>query len=279
MSSEPSPAAPRTGPLLELSGVSVTYGPRMALESVDLRLAAGERVCLVGPNGAGKSTLLRCLTGILRPTTGEIRFDGRPLPGIPRVELARRVAVVPGSAHLPFAMRVEELVTLGRTPHLRGWGGLSEADRAAVSQALARAGIATLRDRDVRTLSLGERQMVLIAMALAQGGEVLVLDEPTVHLDLRHQLEVMRLLERLATEDGWTILAVLHDLPLARESFPRMALLDRGRLVADGRPQDVLSPDRVRDVYGVDVRYVSGAVTHLGVTTSHDQSVTPRTAA
>jgi iron complex transport system ATP-binding protein len=245
-------------PALELLGVSVAYGDRRALVDIDLRLSAGERVCLIGPNGAGKSTLVRCLTGLVTPTAGSVRIGGRPLASVARGELARSVAVVPGSARLPFAMTVTEVVALGRTPHLRGWSGPSPADTAAVIAALGRADILDLRHRDVRTLSMGERQLTLIAMALAQGGNTLILDEPTVHLDLRHQVTVMQLLERLSTEEGMTILAVLHDLSLARHSFPRLAMLDHGRLVADGPEDDVLTPDRIRSVYGVEPRYVTG---------------------
>ncbi len=245
-------------PALELQGVSVAYGQRRALEDIDLGLAAGERVCLIGPNGAGKSTLVRCLTGLIAPTTGIVRVGGRPLAEMPRTELARTIAVVPGSARLPFAMTVAEVVTLGRTPHLHGWSGPSPADTAAVIAALGRADILELRHRDVRTLSMGERQLTLIAMALAQGGSILILDEPTVHLDLRHQVAVMRLLERLSTEEGMTVLAVLHDLSLARHSFARLVMLDHGRLIADGPGADVLAPDRIRSVYGVDPGYVTG---------------------
>ena len=251
MSSEQAPA-------LELLGVSVAYGRRRALEDIDLRIAPGERVCLIGPNGAGKSTLVRCLTGLVSPTTGSVRVGGRPLATVPRAELARTIAVVPGTARLPFAMTVAEVVALGRTPHLHGWSGPSPADAAAVIAALGRADILELRDRDVRTLSMGERQLTLIAMALAQGGSTLILDEPTVHLDLRHQVAVMRLLERLSIEEGMTILAVLHDLSLARQAFPRLAMLDHGRLVADGPSEEVLTSDRIRGVYGVDLGYVTG---------------------
>ncbi len=225
---------------------------------MSLALRVGERVCLAGPNGAGKSTLVRCLTGLLTPATGAVSLRGRPLSSISRTELARTVAVVPGSLRLPFAMTVESLVSLGRTPYLHPWSGPTPADQAAVVSALGRVGILALRDRDVRSLSMGERQLALIAMALAQGGSVLILDEPTVHLDLRHQVEVMELLVRLTDDDGISVLVVLHDLSLAVHFFPRLAMLDAGRLVADGPTHEVLTPDRVRAVYGVEPRFVAG---------------------
>jgi iron complex transport system ATP-binding protein len=243
---------------LRLRGVSVSYGTRRALRDVDLELRTGERVCLVGPNGAGKSTLVRCLTGLLAPTSGDVMVADKPVGVVSRAELARVIAVVPGSVRLPFSMTVREVVMLGRTPYLHAWAGPSPADVAAVVGALGRVGIGSLADRDARTLSMGERQLTLIAMALAQGGSMLILDEPTVHLDLRHQVAIMELLVRLANDHGMTVLAVLHDLSLARHFFPRLVMIDHGRVVADGPTQDVLTADRIRDVYGVEPRFVAG---------------------
>ena len=251
-----------SGLSVELRGVSLAYGSRQVLSGIDLLLRAGERACLVGPNGAGKSSLLRCLTGQRRQLGGSGRrggivlLDEVPIDELARERVARRVAVVPGAASLPFAMRVEDVVTLGRIPHEHALTGPRAADRAAVEAAMERAGIAHLRERDARELSLGERQLVLLAMALAQHGQLLVLDEPTVHLDLRHQVEVMRLLVDLNEREGLSVLAVLHDLGLAAHFFPRLILLHHGRVVADGAPTDVLTPDRIREVYGVDPRFL-----------------------
>jgi iron complex transport system ATP-binding protein len=243
------------GVRVDMVGVALRYGQREVLAGIDLSVAAGERACLVGPNGAGKSSLLRCLTGLATPSTGRVLLDGRPLQELPRAEVARTISVVPSGVELPFAMRVEEVVRLGRLPHEHPFTGATAADHAASDAAMARVGIERLRGRDVRELSMGERQLVLVAMAVAQGGRIIVLDEPTVHLDLRHQVEVLSLLARLST-DGLTVLAVLHDLPLASRFFPRLVLLDGGRLVADGPPREVLTPERIREVYAVDPRYV-----------------------
>jgi iron complex transport system ATP-binding protein len=237
---------------VEMAGVHVAYGEHDVLRGVDLHVGSGERVCLVGPNGAGKSTLLRCLTGGIRPAAGIVRLDGIPVAESDRASLARRVAVVPGQVELPFSMRVEEVVALGRIPHENPLTGPRPADRAAVDASLARAGIEHLRGRDARALSMGERQLVLIALALAQGGRLIILDEPTVHLDLRHQVAVLTLLRELAELDRITVIAVLHDLAMAARSFERMALLDGGRIVADGPPAEVLTPERIREVYAVD---------------------------
>jgi iron complex transport system ATP-binding protein len=239
---------------VEISSVGLRYDDAEVLHDIDLRIEPGERLCLVGPNGAGKSTLLRCLTGLADPTSGQVALDGQPVASIERSAIARAISVVPSQVDLPFSMRVEELVRLGRVPHENPFTGSTEADHAAVDSAIARVGIEELRGRDARQLSMGERQLVLVAMAVAQGGRLLVLDEPTVHLDLHHQVEVLSLLERLS-DDGLTVLAVLHDLPLAAHFFPRLVLLDQGRLIADGPPHEVLSPERIRDVYAVDPRF------------------------
>lgn len=250
--------------IVELDGVTAAYRERQVLIDVSLRLEAGERVALIGPNGAGKSTLLAVATGLLRPTVGQVRLNGEPIEGLDRLDVARRMAVVPGAANLPFATRVEEVVALGRLPHEDPFRGARPADRAATAAAIERVGVGHLLGRDARELSLGERQLVLIALAVAQAAPILVLDEPTVHLDLRHQVGAMELLVDLNERDGSTIIAVLHDLALAAHFFPRLVLLDGGRIVADGSPAEVLTPERIRDVFGVDPSFVRLPATVLG---------------
>jgi iron complex transport system ATP-binding protein len=242
--------------IVELEGVTVAYRDRRVLQEVSLTIEAGERVALIGPNGAGKSTLLGVATGLLRPLRGEVRLTGRSIGTLDRGDIARRLAVVPGAVTLPFATRVEEVVALGRLPHEDPFRGARSSDRAAITAAIERVGVGHLLGRDARELSLGERQLVLLAMAVAQAAPVLVLDEPTVHLDLRHQVGAMELLLDLNQRDGTTIIAVLHDLALAAHFFPRLVLLDAGRVVADGPPVEVLTPDRIREVFGVDPSFV-----------------------
>lgn len=242
--------------IIELGGVSLAYRERRVLHDISLEIAAGERVALIGPNGAGKSTLLGVVTGLLRPAEGTVRLDGAPMESLDRMDVARRLAVVPGAVNLPFATRVEEVVALGRLPHEDPFRGARPTDRAAISAAIERVGVGHLLGRDAREISLGERQLVLLALAVAQSASVLVLDEPTVHLDLRHQVGAMELLVDLNERDGTTIVAVLHDLALAAHFFPRLVLLDGGRIVADGSPDDVLTPDRIREVFGVDPSFV-----------------------
>jgi iron complex transport system ATP-binding protein len=232
--------------------LTVAYRGRPAISDIDLSVEAGSRVALVGPNGAGKSTLLRAIAGLVEPSAGSIELSGTPIDRLDRIGIARRLAVVPQLSSLPFSTTVEEVVALGRLPHEHPIRGLRPVDRAAIAAAIDRVGVGHLLGRDARELSLGERQLVLLAMAIAQAAPVLVLDEPTVHLDLRHQVEVMELLADLNARDGTTILAVLHDIGLAAHFFDRIVVIDRGRLVADGPPSVALTPDRIREVFGVD---------------------------
>ena len=242
--------------MIRAEGLTVAYRGRPALRDIDLRVAEGERVALVGPNGAGKSTLLRAIAGLVEPAAGGVELGGTPIAHLDRLAIARRLAVVPQLPQLPFATTVEQVVALGRLPHEHPIRGLRPADRAAIAAAIDRVGVGHLLGRDARELSLGERQLVLLALAVAQAAPVLALDEPTVHLDLRHQVEVMELLVDLNERDGTTIVAVLHDISLAAHFFGRVVVLDRGRLVADGRPAEALSPDRIREVFGVDPELV-----------------------
>jgi iron complex transport system ATP-binding protein len=252
--------AATAGAVLQMRGVGLAYGGRHVLHDLSLELGRGQRAALLGPNGAGKSSLLRAITGTDGRREGSITLDGVPLEEYGRSALARCLAVVPGQTTVAFPLRVEELVGLGRIPHEDPFRGPRAADRLAVEAAIERVGIRHLVGRDVRELSLGERQLAVLAMAVAQGARLLLLDEPTVHLDLRHQLTVMELLADLAERDGVTVLAVLHDIALARHFFPRLLLLSEGRLVADGPPSQVMTAERVRAVYGVDAGAVPGLI-------------------
>jgi iron complex transport system ATP-binding protein len=236
---------------IALVGVRAGYGERTVLDAVDLKIRPGEWAAIVGPNGAGKSTLLRLMTGLLRPSAGEVRVSGADLATLPRDEVARRVAVVPQPSSLPFAATVESVVALGRLPHEDRLRGLRPADRAAVAAAIERVGLGRLVGRDVRELSLGERQLVLLAVAIAQAAPIVMLDEPTVHLDIRHQLDVMDLLADLNARDGRTIVTVIHDLHLAARRIPRIIVIADGRIASDGPPGEALTAHVVRDVFRV----------------------------
>jgi cobalamin transport system ATP-binding protein len=245
-------------PIVEARGISAAYRSadgswRSALRGVDLAVDAGEAVALIGPNGSGKTTLLRCLAGTLIPTAGSVLLWGRAVSAYGRSEIARRVAVLPQSLELPPGLLVSEVVGLGRAPHARRLWGSSPEDRAAVERALRDADALELADRPADELSGGERQRVLVALALAQEPELLLLDEPTAHLDVAHAAALVRSVTRLQAVRGVSVLVVLHDLALAGIWAPRAILLHRGQIIADGPPEQALSPARIRDAYGVAV--------------------------
>ncbi len=244
--------------LLELERVSFAYPARVsrrafALSEVSLRLAAGEMVGVIGPNSSGKTTLIRLLTRVLEPATGEIRLEGVPVGRLARTDLARRVGVVPQSAPAECPFNVGELVLMGRYPHGPGRYFESRQDHAAARTAMEATGVLELADLPLDHLSGGERQRAFIARALAQEPRLLVLDEPTAHLDLRYQVEVASLLRRLNRERGLAILLVSHDLNLAGEVCDRLMLLAEGRAVATGPPEAVLEESLLSSVFGCDV--------------------------
>ena len=235
--------------VLAAAGIAAAYGAREVLRECDLALEAGEIVAVIGPNGAGKSTLVRVLAALLRPSQGEVRIAGQRLAGLSRTEVARRVAVVPQAQETLFPFSVREVVALGRTARLDLLGRLAAEDRAAVDRALALMDLDALADRRIDAVSGGERQRAVLAMALAQETPVLLLDEPTVHLDPGHQLATLGLLRRLARERGTAVLAVVHDLNLAALA-DRVAVLDGGTVRAAGTPASVLTAELVAAVFG-----------------------------
>ena len=241
-------------PALDVRGVEFSYGRGPVLRGIEVEIGAGERVALIGPNGSGKTTLLRLMSGFLRPDRGEVRLGGTLLTQYSRRELARRVAVVPQTLEVPFAFTVEELVLMGRTPYMSPWGGPGPRDVTVVREAMERMGVSFLEDRLYPELSGGERQRVVLALALAQEPQILLLDEPTAHLDINHQVEVLDLVHVLNRESGLTVVAAMHDLNLAALYFQRLLLLEGGRIVADGPPQEVLEAQRIARAFGAEVR-------------------------
>lgn len=221
--------------------------------AVSLVVARDEMVGLLGPNGAGKSTLLKLASGALRPQAGRALVDGLDIRRMPREELARRVAMMPQDFSVQFAYTVRQVVELGRTPHLGTWGTLRPRDRLAVDEALAEVGLTALAERVFEELSGGERQRALVALALAQQAPIVLLDEPTAHLDIRHQIETLELMRRLNRERGLTVIATMHDLNLAARYFPRLIVYKRG-IVADGPPTEALDEATLSAVYETPVR-------------------------
>lgn len=248
-------------PLVELADVHFGYpgverrrGRPFAVRGLTLAIAAGEVLGVIGPNSAGKTTLIRLLTRVLEPERGEIRLDGRPLARLSRWELARAVAVVPQEVPQALPFTVEQLVLMGRYPHGPRRFFETAADVAVAREAMALTGVLDLAGAPVEGLSGGERQRVVLARALAQEPRLLVLDEPTAHLDLRYQVECVALLRRVNRERGTTILLVSHDLNLAAEVSDRLLLLADGCVAGLGTPSVVLDDRILADVYRCRVR-------------------------
>jgi iron complex transport system ATP-binding protein len=244
-------------PLLAFEALHLRLGAREVLADVSLELRPGEVLGLAGPNGAGKTTLLRAGCGVLAPASGRVLLEGRPLAEHGRRGVARRLAVVPQDAAFAFPFRAGEVVLMGRTPHLPRLGFEGSEDLAIARSALERVGIAALADRSILELSGGERQLVLFARALAQQPSVLLLDEPTAHLDLYHRLRVLELVRELADE-GRGALVVSHDLSLAARSCDRLAIVAGGRLLAVGRPAEVLEPGLLRRAFSIEADVLAG---------------------
>ncbi len=229
--------------------VRVRYGNRDALAGVSCDLKAGEMVGLIGPNGAGKTTLIRALAGLVKPSAGEIKYDGRGLHQIGRADLARRLAYLAQGGAADWPLSVEAIVGLGRLPHRRPFSPPSAADAVAIERALASAELTGMRDRTLRQLSGGEQARVLLARALAVEAEWLLADEPVAALDPLHQLRTMSLL-RAEAGRGAGVVAVLHDLTLAVRFCDRLIVLAHGRILADGAPS-ALTEDVIAEAYGV----------------------------
>ncbi len=249
--------------VLEARDLTLRLGKRDVLRGVSLSLSPGDCVALIGPNGAGKTSLLRVLLGLAHPHEGEVLLDGRSLAVQARRAIARRMAYVP-QAHVPsFPYSVREIVAMGRTP-ATGWGGrFGRADDEAVARALARIGMQDFSDRSYAELSGGERQAVLIARALAQGAQILLMDEPTASLDLGQRTRLMSLLGRLSGE-GHAILLSIHQPELALQWFNRAMLLRQGVLIRDGAPRAIVTSESLSELYGVTVKVVEASgVLHL----------------
>src|SRR6266700_2289141 len=259
--------------LLDVKGVTFGYENVPLLYDVHLEVRTGEMVGLLGPNGSGKTTLLRLVSGILRAQQGTVVLEGRNLQDWGRRRVARNIAVVPQEIHVPFAFTVEQMVTLGRTPYINLLGSKSSRDANIIQDAMHATDIIPLAGRIFNELSGGERQRVIIAMALAQEPKLLLLDEPTSHLDIKYQVETLELVQRLNRERAVTVIAAMHDLNLAARYFPRLLLFQRG-IVADAGPAEVLEPKLLRRVYGVNVQVgILRGAEHLSVLPPNSQIV------
>ncbi len=238
---------------LKVEDVDACYGARQVLASINFEAARGEFLGIIGPNGSGKTTLLRAITRILYPAKGAIMLDGRSIYGLDAREFARRFALVPQDTAVNFEFSALDIVLMGRNPYLNRWELESKKDIEIARECMELTSCWHLADRPITELSGGERQLVVIARALTQEPDVLLLDEPTSHLDINYQIEIMELLKRLTTEKRLIVIAVIHDLNLAALYCDRLVLLHRGRVVAIGNPDQVLTPEHIKTTFGADV--------------------------
>ncbi|MDK3255368.1 ABC transporter ATP-binding protein [Blastococcus capsensis] len=256
------PGTPDTAARVRLAAehVRLAYDDRVVVDGLDLELTEGSFTAIVGPNGCGKSTVLRALGRLMRPTSGQVLLDGRAIARTPTREVAKVLGLLPQTPVAPEGLTVGDLVARGRHPHqtwLRQW---SRDDEAVVAEALSWTDMADLADRPVDTLSGGQRQRAWISMALAQGTDLLLLDEPTTYLDLSHQIDVLELVGRLHAELGRTVVVVLHDLNLAARYAQRLVAMKGGVLVASGTPEEVLTERLLADVFELEARVLPDPV-------------------
>lgn len=237
--------------MLDIHSITVNYGETEILKNLSLKVQAGEVVSLIGPNGAGKTTLMRAISGVIPLQSGFVNIDNDNLATMSISDRAQLLAVVPQARRLPPEYSVRQAVVMGRTPYLGWLGNLSKYDYDKANWALERTHLSEFAERRVDKLSGGEQQLVLVARALAQDSPVVLLDEPTAHLDLRHQATILNLVHDLARERRLAVLMSLHDLNLVSLFSDNIALLDEGRILAFGNPNEVLSPEYLSDVYQV----------------------------
>lgn len=232
--------------------LTVRYGSTTVIDGLDLAVPPGAVTALIGPNGSGKSTVLRTLARLIKPESGDIVLDGRPVTSLSARQFARCVGLLSQSPQAPEGLSVRDLVRQGRYPHRSLFGGWTSADEAACGEAVRLTAMEGFAARTLESLSGGQRQRAWISMVLAQETSILLLDEPTTYLDLSHQIEIMELLGRLVSERGKTVVAVLHDLNQAARYATHMVLLDEGRVAASGTPDMVVTAENIARVFGID---------------------------
>jgi iron complex transport system ATP-binding protein len=245
---------------LEIRDVTMGYSESIVLRDVSLEVRPGEVLAVIGPNGVGKSTLVRIASGTLDPLSGQVGINGDSLGDLSPAERARYVSVVPQATNLPPTFRALDVVMMGRTPYLGWLGSEGDTDFKVVSEAMERTGTLEMAERPIGELSGGEQQRTLIARALAQAAPIMLLDEPTAHLDLRHQDQVLGLARGLAKEGGMAVMLALHDLNLVSRFADRVALLSDGVVRKLGSPEDVLQANLLAEVYGIHIEVVPSPI-------------------
>ena len=249
--------------IIRVEEAAFRYREREIFSGLNLALREGEILGLIGPNSSGKTTLLKLMDGLLRPQRGKVLLEEKDLNQIPRSQIARSIAIVPQAMEVPFSFTVGEIVLMGRAAYLGRFGWEKQKDLRVAGEAMALAGVSGLEDRPFSELSEGEKQRVLVSRALAQEPKVMLLDEPTSHLDINHQIGIHELIRNLNGEKNLTVLHISHDLNLAAEYCHRMVLLHRGSIFASGTPAEVITAENIRQVYEasvtVDKNPLSGA--------------------
>ena len=238
---------------LSVNGIHFYYNSVRALDDVTFKVKDGEVLGIIGPNGSGKTTLLRCINFALRPRTGAVLIDGENISELTRKEIAKNIGVVPQNSTIQFPFTVFDIVSMGRTPHLGRLTRETSEDVAIVRDAMKITDSLHLADRAIDEVSGGEKQRVIIARALAQEPRILLLDEPTLHLDINHQLEVLELVKKIARKNKLIVVFVSHDLNLATRYCDRLVLLASGKIFSMGKPQDVVTPNNIKEVYNIEI--------------------------
>lgn len=241
---------------LEVRGLKYTYGKYLVLDGVDLPIVDGEVIGILGPNGCGKTTLLKNLNKNLEPTGGCVMLDGESMADLSKKEIAREVAVVPQTNEIRFAFTVRDIVAMGRMPFQGMMGAPSGEDERIVDEAIRRTGLSKHVDRHINTMSGGERQRVIIARAIAQTPKYLLMDEPTLHLDISMQFDALNLVHKLSRETGLTVVIVSHDLGMVARYCDRIVMIHDHKVHCVGTPEEVLTPENMRTVFNVDAELV-----------------------
>lgn len=240
---------------LRVDSLVYEYDGRPVLDGVSFELNPGEVLGILGPNGCGKTTMLKNLNRNLSPKSGCVLLDGTDLEELRKRDIARRVAAVPQSNEIRFSFTVREIVEMGRMPFQEAFRGSSSEDERIVNEAMESTGVSNMADRMINTMSGGERQRVIIARAIAQTPEVILMDEPTLHLDINMQFEVLDLVRKLSRERGLSVVIVSHDLPMVARYCDRMLLIHDRKVFAAGVPEEILTPENMRTVFNIDARF------------------------
>jgi len=255
---------------LSTEELGISYGDIEIVKGLNLEIPEGKITTIIGANGCGKSTILKTMSRILEAKTGNVYLDGKAIHQTPTKEIAKKMAILPQTPEAPNGLTVAELVSYGRFPHQKGFGRLTEADHHIIRWAIDVTGMSAFYERPIEALSGGQRQRVWIAMALAQETDLLLLDEPTTYLDLAHQLEVLQLLERLNREQNRTIVMVIHDLNHAARFADHMVAINSGKIIKEGPPSKVMTPQVLKDVFNIDAEIVADPRTGKPVCITYD---------